>query len=93
VHSLWVNAIANAVDSSTPTAVRPAVRAASAAPIPPGTGMRLAKAEADVTGRDPNAYATYLDSRPRAAEVLVDGSNARIIRRRETYEDLVAAEL
>ena len=26
------------------------------------------------------------------AEVLVDGATARLIRRRETYEDLVAAE-
>jgi len=32
------------------------------------------------------------NSRPRAAEVLVDGSSARLIRRRETYDDLVAAE-
>ena len=31
-------ALANAVDSSTPIAFRPAVRTASAAPIPPGTG-------------------------------------------------------
>ena len=30
---------------------------------------------------------------PRPAEVLVSGSNATVIRRRETYEDLVAAEL
>lgn len=32
------------------------------------------------------------NSRPRAAEVLVDGSNAYCIRARETYEDLVAKE-
>lgn len=32
------------------------------------------------------------NSRPRAAEVLVEGSAARIIRRRETYDDLVAPE-
>ncbi len=32
------------------------------------------------------------NNRPRAAEVLVDGATARLIRRRETYEDLVAAE-
>ncbi|MEM8875210.1 MAG: diaminopimelate decarboxylase [Planctomycetota bacterium] len=30
--------------------------------------------------------------RPRAAEVLVDGTNATIIRRRETYDDLLALE-
>lgn len=35
---------------------------------------------------------TY-NSRPRAAEVLVDGSNVTVARRRETYEDLVAHEL
>lgn len=32
------------------------------------------------------------NSRPRAAEVLVEGAAIRQIRRRETYEDLVAAE-
>lgn len=32
------------------------------------------------------------NSRPRAAEVLVHGGEARLIRRRETYEDLVATE-
>jgi diaminopimelate decarboxylase len=32
------------------------------------------------------------NNRPRAAEVLVDGDSYRVIRRRETYEDLVAAE-
>lgn len=33
------------------------------------------------------------NSRPRAAEVLVKGSNFWLIRRRETYEDLVAPEM
>lgn len=32
------------------------------------------------------------NSRPRAAEVLVDKAEAKLIRRRETYEDLVALE-
>jgi diaminopimelate decarboxylase len=32
------------------------------------------------------------NNRPRAAEVLVDRDNFRLIRRRETYEDLVAPE-
>jgi len=32
------------------------------------------------------------NNRPRAAEVLVDGDRFTIIRRRETYEDLIAAE-
>ncbi|MDH7568765.1 MAG: diaminopimelate decarboxylase [Armatimonadota bacterium] len=32
------------------------------------------------------------NARPRAAEVLVEGSTFRVIRRRETYEDLVALE-
>jgi diaminopimelate decarboxylase len=43
------------------------------------------------------AYGTVMssnyNSRPRGAEVLVDGSSYRLIRRRETYEDIVAAEL
>jgi len=38
------------------------------------------------------AMASQYNSRPRAAEVLVSGSEARLIRRRETYEDLVRAE-
>lgn len=33
------------------------------------------------------------NSRPRAAEVLVEQGRMRLIRRRETYEDLVAAEM
>ncbi|MBI5725293.1 MAG: diaminopimelate decarboxylase [Planctomycetes bacterium] len=33
------------------------------------------------------------NSRPRAAEVLVDGDKWRIIRRRETFQDLLAPEL
>lgn len=32
------------------------------------------------------------NARPRAAEVLIHGANARIVRRRETYEDLVRGE-
>jgi len=32
------------------------------------------------------------NNRPRAPEVLVDGDDFKVIRRRETYEDLVAEE-
>ena len=32
------------------------------------------------------------NSRPRAPEILVEGNAFRLIRRRETYDDLVAAE-
>jgi len=39
------------------------------------------------------SMASQYNSRPRAAEVLVDGAQARLIRRRETYEDLLAPEL
>ena len=38
------------------------------------------------------AMSSNYNNRPRAPEVLVDGANFRVIRRRETYEDLVAAE-
>lgn len=38
------------------------------------------------------AMASNYNNRPRLPEVLVDGDQYRIIRRRETYEDLVAAE-
>jgi diaminopimelate decarboxylase len=33
------------------------------------------------------------NSRPLAAEVLVDGSTSRLIRRRQTVEELLALEL
>ena len=36
--------------------------------------------------------ASNYNSRPRAPEVLVDGASWRVIRRRETYEDLVRGE-
>ncbi len=39
------------------------------------------------------AMASQYNSRPRAVEVLVDGSKANIIRRRETWADLVSPEL
>jgi diaminopimelate decarboxylase len=39
------------------------------------------------------AMASNYNSRPRAAEVLVEGSRYTIVRRRETYEDLVAGEV
>ena len=38
------------------------------------------------------AMASNYNNRPRAAEVLVDGDSYKVIRRRETFEDLVAAE-
>ncbi len=37
--------------------------------------------------------ASHYNSRPNAAEVLVDGDSFRTIRRRETYDDLLAAEI
>jgi diaminopimelate decarboxylase len=36
--------------------------------------------------------ASNYNTRPRPAEVLVDGTGYTIVRRRETYEDLVAGE-
>jgi len=38
------------------------------------------------------AMSSNYNNRPRVPEVLVDGGTFRVIRRRETYEDLVAAE-
>ncbi len=38
------------------------------------------------------ALASNYNTRPKAAEVLVDGSKAKLVRRRETYRDLLAAE-
>jgi diaminopimelate decarboxylase len=39
------------------------------------------------------SMASNYNSRPRAAEVLVDGAGWRVVRRRETYDDLIAAEV
>jgi diaminopimelate decarboxylase len=38
------------------------------------------------------AMSSNYNSRPRAAEVLVDGKSVELIRRRETYADLVSHE-
>ena len=38
------------------------------------------------------AMASHYNSRPNAAEILVEGKTFRTIRRRETYADLIAAE-
>lgn len=52
-------------------------------------GERLAILSAGAYGF---TMASNYNSRPRPPEVLVDGDNAQIIRRRETFEDLIAAE-
>jgi diaminopimelate decarboxylase len=39
------------------------------------------------------ALSSNYNSRPRAAEVLVDGKSAKLIRRRETAGDLMRSEL
>jgi diaminopimelate decarboxylase len=39
------------------------------------------------------AMSSHYNSRPLGAEVLVNGSSVRLIRRRESYEDLVATEV
>ena len=44
------------------------------------------------TGAYGFVMSSQYNSRPRAAEVLVHGDDAKVIRRRETYDDLVAAE-
>jgi diaminopimelate decarboxylase len=37
--------------------------------------------------------ASNYNTRPRAAEILIDGAQAKVVRRRETFEDLVQPEL
>ena len=54
-----------------------------------GRGDLLATFSAGAYGM---AMASNYNSRLRAAEVLVTGRTHRLIRRRETYEDLVACE-
>ena len=46
-----------------------------------------------IAGAYAMSMASQYNSRPRAAEVLVQGGDARGIRRRDTYDDLIAAEL
>src|SRR6185312_12272501 len=53
------------------------------------TGDLLAVLDAGAYGM---VLASNYNTRPRAAEVLVDGSKARIIRKRETVRDLLRAE-
>ena len=58
--------------------------------LPPlGPGDRLALLDAGAYGF---SMASNYNSQPRRAEVLVDGALARLVRRRETYADLVRLE-
>jgi len=57
-------------------------------PIEPGDLLALLDA-----GAYGMAQSSNYNSRPRAAEVLVEGAKARLIRRRETMEDLLATEM
>jgi diaminopimelate decarboxylase len=45
------------------------------------------------TGAYGMSIASNYNTRPRAAEVLVDGAKARVIRKRETFEDLIQNEV
>ncbi|HEY1766523.1 MAG TPA: diaminopimelate decarboxylase [Terracidiphilus sp.] len=57
-------------------------------PVEPGDLVALLDA-----GAYGMAQSSNYNSRPRAAEVLVEGARARLIRRRETMTDLLAAEM
>lgn len=58
------------------------------APIEPGDLLALLDA-----GAYGMSQASNYNTRPRAAEVLVEGARARLIRRRETLADLLAMEI
>jgi diaminopimelate decarboxylase len=58
------------------------------APVEPGDLVALLDA-----GAYGMAQSSNYNTRPRAAEVLVEGGKARLIRRRETVADLLAPEL
>ncbi len=58
------------------------------APVEPGDLVALLDA-----GAYGMAQSSNYNTRPRAAEVLVEGSKARLIRRRETMADLLAVEI
>jgi len=60
-------------------------------------GRRLAAVEGDLlavlsAGAYGMSMSSNYNSRPRAAEVLVDGSSAHLVRRRESVDDLIAHE-
>jgi diaminopimelate decarboxylase len=62
-----------------------------------GKGRKLALAEGDLLAvRSAGAYgftmSSNYNSRPRAAEVMVDGDRFTVIRERETLEDLTRGE-
>jgi diaminopimelate decarboxylase len=57
------------------------------ADVQPGEYLALSSA-----GAYGFAQSSNYNSRPRAAEVLVDGSDWRIVRQRETWEDLIRGE-
>jgi len=60
-------------------------------PLPPlARGDLLATFSAGAYGM---AMSSNYNGRPRAAEILVDGSAHRLIRRRETYADMIRTEL
>jgi diaminopimelate decarboxylase len=58
------------------------------APVEPGDLVALLDA-----GAYGMVQSSNYNSRPRAAEVLVEGAKARLIRRRETMADLLATEI
>jgi diaminopimelate decarboxylase len=58
------------------------------APVQPGDLVALLDA-----GAYGMAQSSNYNTRPRAAEVLVEGARARLIRRRETMADLLGPEL
>ncbi len=58
------------------------------APVEPGDLVALLDA-----GAYGMAQSSNYNTRPRAAEVLVEGNKARLIRRRESMEDLLASEV
>jgi diaminopimelate decarboxylase len=62
---------------------------ASARSLSAGEGDLLAILSA---GAYSVVMASNYNTRPRAAEVMVHGSEARIVRRRETFEDVIAGE-
>ena len=61
---------------------------------PPAAPARPRRPARGLLGRGlRHGHGLQLQHPPRAAEVLVDGDRARLVRRRETYEDLVAQEM